>query len=216
MGTMVNLDLFLHRAKNRLFSRQSWVVLSRLLSACQGQMTANDIEVREAREDELDAVARVLPDELAGRLSYDKRLAMVKGRFRSGMPCILAIGVGSGKIVGGCWCRSVSPENPLRQLLPEWRDVFEISTLFVAPDCRGMNLGAVLVDQACSIMREKGYQGCVSLVWYTRPASVKVHLKVGFQPVGEKVTFSVFGIRRSRIHSAYCLERLPQADKVAS
>ncbi|WP_427902069.1 GNAT family N-acetyltransferase [Marinobacter panjinensis] len=134
---------------------------------------------------------------------------MVSERFKAKIPCILAINSLSGQVVGGCWCSEVAPRNILWGLMPEWGPVFEISTLFVDPGFRGKSLGSVLVEYACSTMRDRGFNACVSLVWYTRPASVKAHLKVGFKPVGEKVTMSILGVRRSRVHSGFRKQRLP-------
>lgn len=210
------LKLFLYRARNRLFSRRAWVVLCRPLEPHAETRMPDGIEVREAGASDVEAIARALPDELAGRLSREKRIATVNGRFRAGIPCILAIDSESSQVIGGCWCRKVTPGSLLGPLLSNRGAVFEISTLFVDPDYRGRNLGSLLVEYACSMMKSKGFNGCVSLVWYTRPASIKAHLKVGFKPVGEKVTLSFLGIRRSQVHSWFRHERLPSISKVSS
>lgn len=213
---MAGLKLFLYRARNRLFSRRAWVVLCRPLELHTETGIPDGIEVREANGSDIEAIAKALPDELAGRLSSEKRIATVSERFKAGVPCILAINSGSGQVVGGCWCRKVTPGSMLWPLLPSGGVVFEISTLFVDPDCRGKSLGSVLVEYACSMMRDRGFNACVSLVWYTRPASVKAHLKVGFKPVGEKVTLSFLGIRRSHVHSGFRQERLLSMSKAPS
>lgn len=213
---MAALKLFLYRARNRLFSRRAWVVLYRPLALNTEAGIPEGIEVREASGSDIDAIARALPDELAGRLSHGKRVAMVSERFSAGVPCILAINSDSGRVVGGCWCRNLAPGNLLWPLLPNREAVFEISTLFVDPDCRGKNLGSVLVEYACNMMKGRDFSACVSLVWYTRPASVKAHLKVGFKPVGEKVTMSVLGFRRSSVHSVFCPGRLPSISEPQS
>lgn len=213
---MVGLKLFLYRARNRLFSRRAWVVLYRPLEPDTETGIPDGIEVREASASDIEGIAEALPDELAGRLSREKRIVTVSERFRARAPCILAIESNSGQIVGGCWCRKVTRGSILWPLLPNRGVVFEISTLFVDPDYRGKRLGSVLVEYACSKMEGSGFNGCVSLVWYTRPASVKAHLKVGFKPVGEKVTLSLLGIRRARVHPVFRQERLPSISKVSS
>jgi GNAT superfamily N-acetyltransferase len=213
---MVALKLFLYRARNRLFSRRAWVVLCRSLEPYTERGIPDGIEVREASESDIEAIAEALPDELAGRLSRERRIASVSERFRARVPCILAVESDSGQVVGGCWCRKVARGSMLWPLLPSQDVVFEISTLFVDPGYRGKHLGSVLVEYACSMMKGRGFNGCVSLVWYTRPASVKAHLKVGFKPVGEKVTLSFLGIRRSRVHPGFRQERLPLISKASS
>lgn len=206
---MAGLKLFVYRARNRLFSRRAWVVLARPFVPNTEAGIPDGIELREASSSDIEAIARALPDELTGRLSLEQRRAMVSERFKAKIPCILAINTHCGQVVGGCWCSEVSPRSSLRELLPEWGPVFEISTLFVDPGFRGKSLGSVLVESACSMMRERDFNACVSLIWYTRPASVKSHLKVGFKPVGEKVTISLLGVRRSRVHSGFREQRLP-------
>ncbi|WP_420845076.1 GNAT family N-acetyltransferase [Marinobacter iranensis] len=143
-------------------------------------------------------------------------MATVNERFGAGVPCILATDSDSSQVIGGCWCRKVTPGSMLWPLLPNRGVVFEISTLFVDPDYRGKNLGSILVEYACSMMKGRGFNGCVSLVWYTRPASVKAHLKIGFKPVGEKVTLSFLGVRRSHVHPGFRQERLPSTSKASS
>lgn len=205
---MAGLEVFLYRARNRLFSMRSWVVLCRPLTPCIGAVAPDEIEVREASSVDIEAIAGALPDELAGRLSFEQRITMVKERFDAGIPCAVAINRDSGQVVGGCWCRKVASGSMLWPLLPSLDMAFEISTLFVDPDCRGKNLGSVVIEYACSMMRCRDFNTCVSLVWYSRPASIKAHLRVGFKPVGEKATLSVLGVRRSYVRSGFRQERL--------
>lgn len=206
---MTSLKLFLYRAKNRLFSRRAWVVLFRSVEPSISTVVPEGIEIRKANENDIAAIANALPDELAGRLSREKRLTIVRNRFRMETPCILALESGSGQVVGGCWCRKLGAGSVLWQLISRRDAVFEISTLFVDPACRGKNLGAVLVGSASNMMRANDFKGCVSLVWYTRPASIKAHLKVGFHPIGEKNTYSILGVRWTKTSATIKKAKMP-------
>lgn len=209
-------QLFLYRAGRRLFSRQAWVVLSKSLDEKIAGAVPDGIALKEAQECDSERIADALPDELAGRLTHEKRMAMVRSRFKAGVPCVIALNANTSEILGGCWCRPLADGHALRSLLPGWSHVFEVSTLFVTPAARGKRIGTVLMSRACSFMKEKGFQGCVSLVWYTRQPSIKSHLKLGFRPVGEKVTASVLGIRKTWFRSQYRSRALPQYDGQAS
>ena len=189
----------LRKGFRRVRSRQSWVVLYRPLVAETRCSPAEGISFAEAGEGQLDQVAYALPDELVGGMSDAQRLGLVRARFRVSTPCVLAQESSSGHVMAGCWCRPVGSGSKLRVLLPEGSDVFEISSLFTAPEYRGQKLGKVVIHQACHVMAQKGYTGCVSLVWYTRLPSIKAHLSSGFQPVGEKITWSVLGFRWSLV-----------------
>jgi len=204
------IQFFLYRARNRLFSQQDWVVLCKLLDGNEVRTAADCIDVKEVNESDLERVADALPDELAGRLTDERQLAMVRSRFKAGVPCVIAFNTKTSEILGGCWCRPLANEHALRSLIPNWSSVFEISTLFVTPEARGKRIGAVLINRACSLMKGKGVQGCVSLVWYTRSPSIKSHLKLGFRPVGEKVTASVIGFRKTWFRAQYRSKALPQ------
>lgn len=210
------LELFLYRVRKRFFSRQAWVVLCKCLDKSDIRTTPEGIEVREAQEGDLASIAYALPKELAGRLSAEKRLAMVMSRYKAGTRCLIAVNKQTAEVLGGCWCRPLAVEHALRPLLPDWPGVFEISTLFVAPEARGNSVGSVLVSRACNVMAESGFQGCVSLVWYTRPASVKSHLKLRFRPVGEKVTASYLGYRKTWFSKDYRKQALPYYEDQAS
>lgn len=210
------LQLFLYRAGRRLFSRQAWVVLSKSLDERSAEAVPEGIELKEAQECDIERIADALPDELAGRLTHEKRVAMVRSRFKAGVPCVIAVNSTRSEVLGGCWCRPLARGHGLRALLPGWSNVFEVSTLFVTPEARGKSIGTVLMRRACSFMRENGFQGCVSLVWYTRQPSIKSHLKLGFQPVGEKVTASVLGFRKTWFRSQYRSRALPQFEGQSS
>lgn len=168
---MAALKLFLYRARNRLFSRRTWVVLYRHLAPLPEIPVPDGIEVREALGSDIEAIAKALPGELAGRLSFEQRIDMVNGRFNAGIPCVLAINSDSGQVVGGCWCSKVSAGSVLWPLLPEQVKAFEISTLFVDPACRGRSLGSVVAENACAVMKEKRLQ-CMCFTGLVCPAIV--------------------------------------------
>lgn len=199
----MELSLFLRRARRRLFSRQAWVVLHIPLPIDATQRNIESVSFREAKREDLEELAASLPDELAGHLTEARRMDLVTSRLNANIPCVVAVDDRSGKMVAGCWCTPLRDSSPINDLLQKPGRTFEISTLFVLPESRGSGIGSWLVAYACDSMYQMGYGACVSLVWYTRPASIKAHLKAGFQPIGEKMTVSLFGWRRTFYRKEY-------------
>ncbi|PAU81210.1 hypothetical protein CK501_06525 [Halovibrio salipaludis] len=180
-----------NRALRRIFSYQRWLVLYSELKSKKGSDSSVPVELRRAEESDTAAIVAALPDELVGHLPREAVDNMVRSRFKNGVPCFLALAEGS--VVGGCWC----PTSRTAQFF-DLANAAEITTLFVAPPGRGRGIGTLLCRYASESLARAGRSYCVSLVWYSRPASVKAHLNAGFKPIGEKLTISLFGIRWSR------------------
>lgn len=186
----------LYKAKRRLFSRQLWVIMERDLNNMDIERSSFDgFEFSEAQESNLSELSGSLPAEFAGSLTDLQRLAMVKSRHRAGVHCVIARDRRSKSIAAACWCRPLTVSSPLDVFVSGDRKAFEVSRLFVSADYRGMSLGTIMINAACHLMHDKKFESAISLIWYTRVPSIRAHLSANFQPVGEKVTWSVLGLR---------------------
>lgn len=188
-----NGSLFAYKALKRLWSRQSWVVLYRSAESGQANDNQSGIRYRPATLDDAKGIREALPSELVGRFSEQAKASFITARFQSNMPCFVV--EDRGRIIGGCWCPEIAPASQLAALSPEKGRLAEISRLYVSPDYRGKGIASALCEEVCGQMGAAGYDGVLSLVWYTRPASIRSHLKAGFTPVGEKNTWSIAGFR---------------------
>lgn len=182
-----------NRIAKRLLSRQRWLILWRKTSSVTDTCEDSGLTVREAEASDIDRLARSLPLELVAHLPKEKVHSMVASRFRSGMPCFVVYD--SDTLLAGCWC-PVSQTGPHLSI----NNAAEITTLFVTPEARGRGISTLLCRHVCDHLYRKGVQNCVSLVWYSRPASIKTHLNADFVPVGEKVTWSLLGLRWTRFN----------------
>jgi len=194
------VSYFWYRVTRRILSRQSWVILHRPTDAPSQSPPSSNYSIQRAEQADQVKIVDALPSELAGHLPATHRHNLVYGRFKAGIQCVVAK-TSSGEVAGGCWCPPFLDFDALAKLGIVTDAAFEITTLFVEPAHRGTGIAAKLFDCACEIMREDGYSDCISLVWYSRPASINAHLKAGFEPIGEKNTYSVAGFRWTRYRS---------------
>ena len=193
---MVRIRYVMRRLLKRLYSRQAWVVLQRKLHSPIGRHAPPEsLQFGEVTQSELSDLAHSLPFELAGDLTEQQRLSLVKDRYRAGIPCFVVKDKASEAIAAGCWAKPLDDLSPLYRVVEPGCNAFEISRLFVSPDFRGKRLAVSILEEACSQMFQKGYSRAVSLIWYSRIPSIKAHLASGFEPVGQKVTWSLLGFR---------------------
>lgn len=154
------------------------------------------MELKEAGIFDIPELIMALPNELVGHLPKTAIDSMVKQRFNLGIRCFIALF--EGRIVGGCW----SPPSHTAKFL-NIKNAAEITTLFVTSEGRGQGIGTLLCRYVCTSLAKSGTSNCISLVWYSRPASIKAHLNAGFVPIGEKKTISLLGIRWSRFSTFF-------------
>ena len=196
-----NSRLIVYKTLRRLWSHHSWVVLYRSAESMLYSSNLGGYQIRPARPDDADGIRVALPNELVSRLSEHDKASLIAARFRSNMPCFVV--EDNGRVIGGCWCPEISPGSQLVALAPDKGRLFEISRLYVSPEYRGKGIASALCDEVCLQMGAAGYDGGLSLVWYTRPASIRSHLNAGFTPVGEKNTWTIAGFRWIRYASHF-------------
>ena len=192
----------MYRARRRLLSKYEWVVLYSDLRPTEPdvfELQSSELLIRPAVLSDTDGLLATLPFELVGHLPDARKQQMVLDRFRTNIPCFLAL---SGRtIVGGCWCPDFLdvPKLPIVISNP----AFEIATLFVSASHRGKKIGEYLCRYACAAMAGMGYKSAISLVWYSRPASIRAHLNAHFSPIGQKSTYFLSGLRWSRFDDSH-------------
>lgn len=81
-----------------------------------------------------------------------------------------------GKVLGYAY------SSPFRTR-PAYRYLAEDS-IYVAPDARGMNVGATLLDALMSRTADLGIRQMVAVIGGASPASIALHEKAGFKHVG--------------------------------
>ena len=126
--------------------------------------------VRHARPADLKAVR-----ELARRVSREYRLAVkTSGTTEpSTTPNLLwVVEAGRGEIVGSCGARE------------GMGGVWELHSLFLAPQWRGFGLGRALVEQAIRSADQEGALGLACLVPAGMPEAVMLLRRLGFVPEG--------------------------------
>jgi ribosomal protein S18 acetylase RimI-like enzyme len=199
------LRIFLYKARKRLFNIDRWVILLHHLDGITSENNSIDsITIMDACNNDALSIIDALPDELVGNMTPDAIKHMVIQRIKSGIPCWLA--KKDGAILGGCWVYT----SGLNRFVKENIDIDigksgELTTLFVVPHARNMGIGKKLCQHVCSSLFSKKWDSAISLVWYSRQASIHAHLKTGFKPVGEKRTYSFLGFRWSRYLSGHHL-----------
>lgn len=188
-----------YRLKGRIFRIDRWVIMARELTGVESEV--GDVSAQSATHSDIDRIINVLPYELVGYAPASIRKLIVERRFKANIPCYVV--KEESRVIGGCWTPVCNMKDQLAKIGVEVDKAGEITTLFVTPKARGRGIAATLCDYACKNLATTGFDHCVSLVWYSRPASIRAHIKAGFKPVGEKSTYSFLGFRWSQYRNSY-------------
>jgi predicted ATP-grasp superfamily ATP-dependent carboligase len=115
------------------------------------------------------------------------------------------------------WCKPVSVYRfPTLIKKLQTDKTYEIVNLYVDPTCRGSNLASDLIRFSENEMFQAGYRSVVSHVFKTRTASIKFHLKVGFQLSGTMVFTRFFGKNYTVYNNDIDIDSLFEGDKPAA
>ncbi|MCL2699456.1 MAG: GNAT family N-acetyltransferase [Defluviitaleaceae bacterium] len=90
-----------------------------------------------------------------------------------------AVAEHDGKIIGAAWTRIIPAYGHLDENTPEL-------AISVLPDCRGQNVGTMLMNHLFELLRERGYKRTSLSVQQNNPA-VRFYERLGYKITDEKL-----------------------------
>lgn len=138
--------------------------------------------IRNAEDQDLDAILAIYNDAVVNTTAvydYEPRNAEAQARWfaakrEQGLPVIVAE---IGGVVAGF--ASFGPFRPW----PAYLHTVE-NSVYIAPDRRGQGVGSALIPPLLDLARAKGLHTMVAGIDATNEASLRLHRKFGFEPVG--------------------------------
>jgi len=142
----------------------------------------DDVEIRPAREEDVPVINEIYNHAVRTSTytfdtednTYEERLEWLR-QHNEQYPVFVA--VIDGKVVG--W-GSLSRYGPDR---PGWRFTCE-SSIYVAPDCKGLGLGKLLTEYTVKKAKELGYRAIIAQVVEGNIASLKMLERHGYEKAG--------------------------------
>lgn len=83
---------------------------------------------------------------------------------------------GSGRVVAFGFAHRYGPRNGYRYSVE--------TTIFVRPDCVGRGIGGCLLTELVDACERLGYRQAFAVIAASEPASVVLHARAGYRPVG--------------------------------
>ncbi|NYZ13573.1 N-acetyltransferase [Azospirillum sp. RWY-5-1] len=138
--------------------------------------------IRNAEDQDLDAILAIYNDAVVNTTAvydYEPRNAEAQARWFAAKreQCLPVIVAEIGGAVAGF--ASFGPFRPW----PAYLHTVE-NSVYIAPDRRGQGVGSALIPPLLDLARAKGLHTMVAGIDATNEASLRLHRKFGFEPVG--------------------------------
>jgi RimJ/RimL family protein N-acetyltransferase len=95
--------------------------------------------------------------------------------------CFYAFDTDAKKVAGVAGYREKSKESFVERGIIDNRDEPCFSSMLIDMDYRRLGLGMLLINARCEHAQQKGHQTIIARTWTTNEASIRLHLKAGFE-----------------------------------
>lgn len=107
--------------------------------------------------------------------SYDHRLSWFEDHQRTGHPIFVAVDP-TGKVLGWSALNRYHDRKGYRFTVE--------NSVYIAAEHRGRGLGKLLLKPLIDVALQNGYRAIIAVIDAENTASIKLHEKFGFEPVG--------------------------------
>ena len=180
----------------------------------------DDLTIRDAGPDDAAAIAEIyahyvldstatFETEAPGTAEILRRITECTGQ---GYPVIVTCD-GAGRVLGFALAHRYGPRAGYR---------FSVETMiYVRPDSLGMGIGGALLRRLVELCEQRGFRQAFALIAASEPASVVLHARAGYRPVG---TLEAAGWKHGEWIDVFLMQRrlgegsdtLPQNREIAA